>query len=330
MKTERRHELATNDLADWIGDKLEELKPYSTAIWATVLAAIVLVFAAIYWSRKSEAKLEQGWDQYFQARTQETVDELRDLADANPKSPAGLWARATLGDRRLSEGVNLLFEDRAEGQQALTDAVEAYEYVLQNAPSGSLLAERATFGLGEAFESQNELDQARAQYEALQSKWPGGAFSAEAERRLADLDRATTKSFYDWFAKQEPKRKPAASKLMPDKTPDFDFGKIEEHPFQPQIGLDSKTFGGQDLGAEKSKKKAGAEEASPEKPGGEKAGSEKPTAEEPAAEEKGAKEKGAKAPTDDPSDKPEEAGDEPAKDSAAPNESSAAPNESKE
>ncbi len=56
MKTERRHELAKNDLADWIGDRIEELKPYSTAIWATVLAVLVGAFAIVYWSRKSEAQ----------------------------------------------------------------------------------------------------------------------------------------------------------------------------------------------------------------------------------------------------------------------------------
>lgn len=325
MKTERRHELATNDLADWIGDKFEELKPYSTAIWATVLAVFVLIFAGVYWSRKSEAQLEAGWDLYFQARTQETIGELRDVADGDPKSPAGLWARSTLGDRRLSEGVNLQFEDRAEAQQALTDAVEAYEFVLNNAPGGSLLAERATFGLGEAFESQNELDKARAQYEALKAKWPDGAFSAEAERRLADLDRAATKSFYDWFAKQEPKRKPPASTLTPGKTPDFDFGKIDEHPFQPQIGLDSKAFG-QDFGADKPEKKPAAEKAGPEEPDDAKSDDGKPDDEKAGADKtKGDEKAGEPAAA---TDKPEAAGNEPAKDEPSKNE--AAPDESKE
>lgn len=316
MKTERRHELATNDLADWIGDKVEELKPYSTAIWATVLAVTVLVFAAVYWSRKSEAKLEQGWDRYFQARTQESLDELRNVADADPKSPAGLWARSTLGDRRLAEGVNLLFENRGDAQEALKEAVDSYEYVLKNAPAGSLLAERATFGLGEAFESQNELDQAREQYESLKAKWPGGAFSAEADRRLGDLERSTTKSFYDWFAKQEPKRKPAAGALTPGKTPDFDFGKIEEHPFQPQIGLDSKTFGAGPLGTEK---------AGTEKAGSKKAGDEK------SPEEKSGDEKKDAAEADKPaSDKSSEPSAEPDKPSAESDKADAEPNESKE
>ena len=315
MKTERRHELATNDLADWIGDKVEELKPYATAIWATVLAVTVLVFAAVYWSRKSEAKLEQGWDRYFQARTQESLDELRNVADADPKSTAGLWARSTLGDRRLAEGVNLLFENRGDAQEALKEAVDSYEYVLKNAPAGSLLVERATFGLGEAFESQNELDEAREQYKALKASWPGGAFSAEADRRLGDLERSTTKSFYDWFAKQEPKRKPAAGAFSPGKTPDFDFGKIEEHPFQPQIGLDSKTFGPGTLGTEK----AGSEKTSDEKSSDGKGSDEKKDAAEAEADKPAAS-----------SDKSSESSDEPDKSSAESGKADAQPNESKE
>jgi hypothetical protein len=149
-----------------------------------------------------------------------------------------------LADRELAKGVDLLFEDRAAAEEALKDAADAYEYTIEHAPSGSLLAERATFGLGEAFESQNELEKAREQYAALESKWPGGAFSAQAQRRLTDLDQASTKAFYDWFAKQEPKRKPPAKTSFPDAGPDFDINKLEEHPFKSQIDLDSKTFGG--------------------------------------------------------------------------------------
>jgi hypothetical protein len=242
MKTERRHELAKNDLADWMGDKIEELKPYSTAIWGTVFAAIAVVLAIVYWSRKSEAQSERTWDSYFNARNE--PDSLRNVAEAYPKSPAGLWSRLTLGDLQLAKGVDALFEDRTGGQEALKEAAEAYEFVIHNAPRGSLLVERATFGLGEVFESQNELDKARSQYEDVVTNWPDGAFSAQAKQRLADLDKPATKQFYDWFAKQEPRKKPAASSSPTGGKLPFDASKLEEHPFQPQIKLDSNTFGG--------------------------------------------------------------------------------------
>ena len=91
MKTERRHELAKNDLADWMGDRIEELKPYSTAIWATVLAVFMVILAIVYWSRKTEAQLERTWDSYFNARSEPTPEGLRSVAEAYPDTPAGLW-----------------------------------------------------------------------------------------------------------------------------------------------------------------------------------------------------------------------------------------------
>ncbi|HXT59432.1 MAG TPA: hypothetical protein VN699_12405 [Pirellulales bacterium] len=275
MKTERRHELATNDLSDWLGDKIEELKPYSTAIWASVLGVLVLIAAGVYWSRQSEASLERGWDRFFLARADTTTEKLRDAADDHPTSAPALWSRLSLADRELAKGVDLLFEDRAAAQEALKDAADAYRYTIEHAPSGSLLAERATFGLGEAFESQNELEKARKQYADVESQWPGGPFSMEAQRRLADLDRASTKAFYDWFANQEPKRKPPAKKGLPGAGPDFDLDKLEEHPFHSQIDLDSKTFGG-------AAPKATEKRAAPKKAAEEKEGEKQLTDEKPA------------------------------------------------
>ncbi len=164
------------------------------------------------------------------------------MAEAYPNAPAGLWARLTLADVQLSKGVNDLFEDRGDGEEALKEAVEAYQYVLAHAPRGSLLVERATYGLGEALESQNELSDAKAQYEAVVAKWPDGAYSTQAKQRLADLEKASTKQFYDWFAKQEPKRKTPAANAADGKPP-FDSSNIEEHPFEPKIKLNAEGDG---------------------------------------------------------------------------------------
>ena len=138
--------------------------------------------------------------------------------------------------------MNNLFEDRADGEEALKDALDAYQYVLDHAPRGSLLVERATYGLGESLESQNDLSKAKAQYEAVVANWPDGAYSTQAKQRLADLEKASTKQFYDWFAKQEPKRKTPDADATGGKPP-FDASKIEEHPFEPQIKLSTEGGG---------------------------------------------------------------------------------------
>lgn len=242
MKTERRHELQTNVLADWLGEKIDALKPYSTAISATLLAVAVGVFAFVYWSQKNQARQAQGWKRYFNALEEsgrEDADEgLRNVADDYAKLPPGEWSRLSLADAQLAKGVDQLFNDRAASRQTLDDAVESYRAVLDAAPPDSPLAERATLGLAEAYESKNDLDEAREQYRALIERWPDGAFTALAQERLDDLDRKGTKDFYDWFARQSPKPKTPKGPGKPGERPPFDLGNLpDENPFGSTLGF---------------------------------------------------------------------------------------------
>lgn len=245
MKTERRHELATNSLADWLGEKIDALKPYSTAISATVLAVAVAVFAYVYWSQKNQARQAAGWEKYFQAldeRGREDADaRLRDVAEDFSKSSPGAWARLSLADSQLAVGVDKLFNDRPASRQTLDDAIENYRLVLDSAPPDSPLAERATFGVAEAYESKNELDKAREQYRSLVERWPEGAFTAMAQQRLDDLDRKSTMDFYDWFGKQSPKPKQPKGPGMPGEKPPFDLGNLpDDNPFGSGLNFELK------------------------------------------------------------------------------------------
>ena len=245
MKTERRHELAKNDLADWLGERIEALRPYSGAVSASVLAAAVLIFAGVVWYQKREATASQAWEEYFSALEQpdpnKSFERLEQVADDYPAdSPAALWSRLSLADSQLSKGVDELFKDRTSARKALDDAIDHYRAVVETAPAGSLLAERATFGLAEAYESKNDLEQAREHYREVLAEWPDGAFSSMAKSRLDDLDRKSTKDFYDWFAKQSPINKPLKGPGTPGEKPAFDLGSLPEHPFESNVKLGDK------------------------------------------------------------------------------------------
>jgi tetratricopeptide (TPR) repeat protein len=149
-----------------------------------------------------------------------------------------------LADTQLAKGVEALFKDRAAARKALEESIDDYRAVLQAAPPGSLLAERATFGLASAYESKDELDNARQHYRELLDRWPDGAFSGLAKDRLADLDRKTTKEFYDWFARQSPKPEPPQGPGVPGEKPPFDLSKVPDHIFEPGTGFDIKKPGG--------------------------------------------------------------------------------------
>lgn len=247
MKTERRHELATNVLADWLGEKIEALKPYSAAASATALLVVVLIVAAVVLYQRRAATSAQAWSDYFSAienqSPDEATDKLQAVAADHSGSPAALWSRLSLADGFLSNGVEDLFKDRTAARKALEQAQEEYQAVLDEAPRESLLAERATFGLATTYESKNELEAARKQYRALLERWPSGAFSGLAKARVDDLERKATKNFYDWFARQstETKAKPPSK---PGEKPAFDLGSLPDDPFESGLKVGGKKVGG--------------------------------------------------------------------------------------
>lgn len=228
MKTERRHELQHNVLADWLADTVAKVEPYSRAIWATIIGLLVIAALAIYLVRQRSANQQQEWDLYYggiDALSQGDVTNLADVAERLGDTPAGLWARLQLADAYLTQAVDNEFRDRASSNIDLDRAIEAYQFVQNKAEQTDLL-ERATLGLARAYESQFKLAEAKAEYEAVVKNWPVGECAAEAKERLADLNRPSTVAFYDWFARQNPAPALQSEPGIPGQGPLFDPGSL--------------------------------------------------------------------------------------------------------
>jgi tetratricopeptide (TPR) repeat protein len=227
MKTARRHELQHNQLADWLGEKIEEVTPYSRTITAVVVGILALIAVMVIYNNRSNATEEAAWTAYFVAldhsreagftrdgRTRnvraDLLDDLTKVTTAYPKQAAGSWARLTMASMQLDQGIEDLFKDRETSKEELEDATKNFEKVLA-ASNDSSLKEQATLGLARTYEAESNLDEARKYYEKMVKSWPNGIYIAEAKKRLADLSNPSTKEFYSWFASQETK----PSKLDP-------------------------------------------------------------------------------------------------------------------
>ncbi|MBI2823630.1 MAG: hypothetical protein HYX69_02940 [Planctomycetia bacterium] len=270
MKTERRHELHTNTLANWLADRIDTLRPYSRLVAGVVLAVVVLAAAYAYFSSQSSQSRQQGWRAYFTA-----LDKLRVLRDPQDmislaqapnyqRSDVGYWAQLGLADYYYGAGVDELFADRAAAGSSLRLAVTNYTQVATQTQF-PLLAERASLGLARAYESMNELEKARHYYELVISKWPEGAYAAEAKQRLDDLANDSTKRFYDWFFAQAPPRQPPGGPGTPGAKPGF--GALpDEGTFAPPKSDSDRLLSTPPL---KPESKAGSEEPASESPAGE-------------------------------------------------------------
>src|SRR5882762_6152016 len=132
MKAERRHELKHNQLADWLGERMEMLRPHGTGIVLGLALLVAIVLAtAFYFSGETHAAAS-AWSTYFDAfNDRDPQRVLQDLATKQSGSKAAWWAQASLGDMNLAEGTSLLYSDRKEAQKRLEAAEAAYKQVEQ-------------------------------------------------------------------------------------------------------------------------------------------------------------------------------------------------------
>ena len=242
MKTERRHELHTNYLADWMGKQFEAVRPYSKLILGVIIGVLAIWIGISVMSERKSAQIGGGWNSYFTAfNDREPVAALGDVAKRYDGTKVGLWAMQSAADTLLSEGIQELYSDRAAGEAKLKRAKENYRIVEQQARDEPMLRRRALFGSAQAYESLGDLKSARALYEQLSKDASETAIGKAAARRLNNLvDPATDQlrpeiiKFYDEFASY----KPAPPAITPRgvtpqaggaKSP-LDFGDLPDGP----------------------------------------------------------------------------------------------------
>ena len=204
MKSERRHELQHNELADWLFKTGVRLKPYQNLIMAAVVAAVVLVAVYAYWSRTSATRASQAWTELTVGVETGNAELLGTVAESYPDTIVAQTAAVVLADSHLAAGCNQRFVSMALAQKELNSAIESYSNILEKSQSPSLL-ERATFGTARAKETQGDLDAATKYYKDVVKNWPNGAYAAAASQRLKDFQHPDVKLMFSDLRNFEPK-----------------------------------------------------------------------------------------------------------------------------
>ncbi len=209
MKSKRRHELQTNELADRIGHFIQVVRPYTTMILTALTAVAIVVCGWYVWSAWQERQQGEAWQAMFSAGSDPQTDlatEFTRVADQYSDTSAGLWAAQTAADMHLAQGVRLLFTDRALADTSLTMARDRYLEVVQNPKTAAypMLLERAQFGLAQTCETMNELDQAKKYYSLVAESKPDSVLGQLAKKCLERLAKPDVVKWYHWFARQKP------------------------------------------------------------------------------------------------------------------------------
>lgn len=229
MKSKRRHELQTNDLATMLERWWKEFAPYRTPV---LVALVVLVGGGLVYRitqtirRQSEGEV---WRSFFAAASSNDPvglsKQLKRVARQHQDSTAGLWAALLAGDVQFNQGFRQLFSDRALATTSLNDAKDQYEFVLKHVGNRDrTLKLRALYGLAQTHEALSHVKEAVKYYQQVVELAGDDVIGADAKKRLELLQDNKIERWYFWFARQEP-RPPAPAqpkKELPGTLPGLD------------------------------------------------------------------------------------------------------------
>ncbi len=214
MRADHRHELKTNELADWLMNFPEWLRQNRNSLIGTV-AVVVIVIAVYFWifyhrniaAARSQVRLTNLVTQLpkqkadiAQAMAQQSdqsyllIDLAKDLEDFAQSTGNREMSALALIERAETLRTELHYRSAEVSQdemaKQLAQAQASYEQALKKAEGVPALAATAQFGLGLCEEELGNVDKAKEIYRAVveNAAYEGTTAKAAAATRLKTVD----------------------------------------------------------------------------------------------------------------------------------------------
>jgi hypothetical protein len=216
MDSERRHQLAQNDLKNGIFTFYRDYyKPNANLISIALLAIVLIVAVAMVTSRISRANRAAQWKQIFEASllpdNDARIKSFETLAEEYKSGEMGARVRLVLAQAKLSEGSELLYKDRIKAATLLNEAVSLLDIAETLAGNEIALREEVLFNSAMAHESlaacsdsAENITKAKTKYDTIVKMRQDGAFTVSAKERLSSLERPTDVKLLSMLATAEP------------------------------------------------------------------------------------------------------------------------------
>jgi tetratricopeptide (TPR) repeat protein len=210
MKTEKRHQLQTNELALRLAKYLESLRGKGNLIVGIAIVALIAIGLISYLSNKKDRDRSFAWSEYYTALQSGNRDSLLSVSEAFPDSIAGQWALNGEGLMHLNEGTRLAFSDKARSRERFEKALAAFQ-TLADQTDDPMLKPRALFGAAQAKEALGRIDEAIADYRQISKAYADNVVGKSAADQAERLSRPAVRDWFTWFAKHEPQTSPLSA-----------------------------------------------------------------------------------------------------------------------
>ncbi|MCA9239863.1 MAG: hypothetical protein KDA37_06680 [Planctomycetales bacterium] len=208
MDSQHRHELGENELAQWLTDTIDKLKPYASVITISVVGVVLIALAWGYLQKTSSKNEAAAWELYAKPLLGQAPDlgalenavntinltEQEGGLSSTAGGAAAHWSSITLADGKLWQASVDILSDRQKGSKALDEAREVYLDLLAQKGVSAVIRDRAQLGLARSYEVEGDADKAVEEYKKV-----SGAFKEFAEERAADLDKPATRDSLAWL-----------------------------------------------------------------------------------------------------------------------------------
>jgi hypothetical protein len=222
MKSERRHNLETNELAIRMQDWIDRLKPYASQIALVIVGLIALAYVASAWGGASVVKEKNAWDEYTLASysTDPELASMKLLAENEEFASTSVpeWAYLAWANRQVQLASQTYLTDRAGTTKRLESVQKILAHLAEDA-ANQQVRERAQYGLAQALEMLGKAEDAKKAYGRVK-----GDLVVLAESRSEELDDSEVLKACEWLATAElPKQVPASTAGTVSGTkPDFE------------------------------------------------------------------------------------------------------------
>jgi tetratricopeptide (TPR) repeat protein len=238
MKSERRHELATNELADWIANFPTWFKENLTSVIIGVIVVAALIAYTIFfyhregrvWNEKN-AMITSSMEQLgmqkqaaIQGKTQGLG--VSDLFQTTAKS---LKTSSEETDNQVLSALAMIKQAEAlrtelhyrptiaepeVSKHQLETVLKIYQDALAKAKADPQIAAMAQFGIGLTYEDMGNFDEANKAYEKVinEPAYKGTTYQSRAEVRINTMSDNQRKVV---FAKSEKPQTPPTKQIQP-------------------------------------------------------------------------------------------------------------------
>ena len=211
MKSKRKHELQTNELADWIGRVILRLKPHGRILGWGALVVLLAVFVFFVLPKIGGGYGAEAVSAAVFTRAQRSfeTEPLREFLRTYSDSLQAPTARLMLADRVVRESAGGVAAGEGADRQAKREKqlAEARDLYAKVAESDGVGRPMARVGLALVLLEEGRLDEGRAALEEVRKEWPQSVAAAKAKAHLEALAGYEPIAFSD-----EPLEKPEKPK----------------------------------------------------------------------------------------------------------------------